>query len=144
MNSFSTSDLYSKKEAFTKEEIKFLKSKIKKSSYRIKYGFYRKESKSGCQLAFIIDSSPFATRRSGVENNWEIFCEREISDLEYHEEIENYGCNVKRFKVFYYKDIGYLIHEDLKYKVNTPEPFINECIKRGFNGNFQTKMDFKL
>lgn len=135
-------ELYNKKERFTPEEKAFLKSKIKKSDFEVRYGFYRGVSSKGLQIAFIIDSMPRATRRSGVENKWEIICTRELSNIEYDEEIENYGCNVHRFKAFYYRDIGYLIAEDMKYNIKTPEKFIHEAVKRGYNGNYQTKIEF--
>jgi hypothetical protein len=134
--------LAEKREPFTKDEIKFIKSKVSKHQFIIKYGFYKRESKSGCQIAFIIDSMN-GSRKSGAENNWEIICERELSNDEYIEQIENYGCNRRRFQVFYYRDIGYLIHEDLKYNIETPEAFVKECVKRGYNGDYQTKIQFE-
>jgi hypothetical protein len=135
-------ELYKKKERFTTKEKSFLKSKIKKSDFKIRYGFYRGVSSKGLQIAFVIDSMPNSPRRSGVENKWEIICTREISNIEYDEEIENYGCNVHRFKVFYYRDIGKLIEDDKKYYVTTPENFVKECIRRGYNGNYQKQIDF--
>lgn len=135
-------ELYKKKERFTKEEIAFLKTKIKKSNFLIKYAFYKKESKVKAQIALIIDQMPFCPRRSAVENNWEVICERPISNIEYHEEIENYGCNNRRFITYYYRDIDALIIEDLKYHIETPDVFIKECLKRGYNGNHQTKIEF--
>ena len=137
-------ELYAKPSSykFNDEELKFIKRFEKKSDFLIKYGFYRKISNNGCQIAFIIDQAPNSPRRSGVENNWDIFCSRPISTIEYDEMIQNYGMNKKRFLVFYYDNIDYLIYEDLKYNVKTPEDFVKECFNRKYTGSFQSEIDF--
>ena len=117
---------------FNKEELDFIKTKIVREHYLIKYAFYRKVSSKKCYVTFIIDSYHCSPRRSGVENNWEIICTRPISDIEFDEIIENFGCNIKRFQVFNYKTIEFLIMEDLKYNIQTPQKFIDECMKRGY------------
>ena len=137
-------ELYSKQESykFSDEEIKLIKKHTPKSGFKIRYAFYNKNSYKEKYIVFIIDSMPTSYRRSGVENNWEYFCEREISDIEYLEQIQNFGCNKRRFTVWNYQKIEQLIADDLLYNVETPEAFINECRKRGYYGNYQSKLNF--
>jgi hypothetical protein len=138
-------ELYAKPPSykFNKEELKFIEKSLKneRHRYKIKYAFYNKKSGKGKYICFIIDSSN-GNRKSGIENNWEYFAERSISDIEFREVIENYGTNHRRFQVWYYKSIQSLIEDDLKYHIETPIKFVQECIKRGYNGNFQTLIDF--
>lgn len=126
-------DLYSKpkSEQFTEEEKAYIRSKESKNSFECIYAFYNKKSSKGCYIAFIIDSMP-NTRRSLVMNNWNIICKRKISDLEYEEQIENFGCNHRRFAVYYYREIEHLIEEDKLYGVSTPEEFVTQCKKKGY------------
>lgn len=137
-------ELYSKPITykFSDEEIKLIKKYKPKSSFKVIYAFYNKNSYKKRYIVFIIDCIPNSARRSGVENNWEYFCEREISDLEYLEQIQNFGCNKRRFIVWNYEKIEELIAGDLLYKVKTPDEFINECKKRGYSGNYQSILNF--
>lgn len=141
-----TRELYSMpaNRKFNPLELNVIREELKKerSGYVIKYAFYRKHSSKGAYVAFIIDQSANAVRKSGVENNWEVFSKRPISDIEFEEMVENYGCNIQRFKVWYYRDIEALIQDDLKYNIITPERFVDECRKRGYSGSFQTEFNF--
>ncbi len=139
-------ELYSKPASykFSIEELSFIKKhlKEKRHKYRIRYAFYNKKSFKGKQIAFIIDSN-YNGRKSGVENNWEYFSEREISNIEFQEIVENFGTNKRRFEVWYYKNIEALIEDDKKYNIDTPVEFIKECKKRNYSGNYQTLMNFE-
>lgn len=136
-------DLYSKPKEykFTPKEIKFIKKHLPKHSFRVKYALYNKKSSKGLQIAFIIDTMPYQSRKSGVENYWTYICDRPITNIEYDELIENYGMNNRRFKVWYYKHIEMLILEDKKYNVETPADFIKICKDKGYTGDFQLKME---
>ena len=117
------------------EDVDFLIKYINeydRKDYCIRYSFYKKDSRYNAYIAFTIDSMAHSPRKSGVENMWEIFCTRPICDIEVEEEAQNWGCGKRRFKTFYYKDIETLIEEDLKYGINTPQKFIDECKKRGY------------
>jgi hypothetical protein len=127
---------------FSKSEIATLKKEIPKKRYKAYYAFYKKDSSKGCQLAFIIDSSPYVMRPSGYLVQYEIFCERELSNIEYQEQIENYGTNNRRFTEWIYQNVDQMIYEDAKYYLETPQKYIDECRKRGYSGNFQTKLTF--
>jgi len=135
-------ELYNKKEPFTKEEYNFVKKYLtpKRSSYKCYYAFYRKKSKY--PIMFIIDSDYFAPRKSGVMNHWEIICTRDISDIEFEEIIQNFGCNNRRFQSWNYNSPLMVQNEDMKYNVKTPEAFLVECNERGFSEGFQSKLDF--
>lgn len=129
---------------FNDKELKAIRSELKKRRdwYVVKYGFYKKNSKKGAQIAFIIDSYKNSPRKSGVENQWEIFCERELTNIEFEEIVQNFGTNKRRFQVWYYKTIKALIDDDKKYNIDTPKDFVKECIKRGFNAEMQTIINF--
>jgi isochorismate hydrolase len=114
--------LWDKKEEFSLEEIKFLKSYIKRQNFKVSYGFYNKESSKKMQIALIIDLIPNQLRRTGVENNWEVITTRSITDKEIEEFINHYFRNsYKRFLVFYYKNIDRLIYDDKMLDAVTPE-----------------------
>lgn len=117
---------------FTKEEKKIIREHLKKESYVVKYALYNKHSKKGSNIAFIIDSKNNARRRSAAENNWNYISERELTDIEFEEIISNYGCNNRRFIVWYYKNIENLILDDLKYNIETPIEFVKSCRNKGY------------
>lgn len=127
-------ELYSRntKEVFLENEIEFIKTKVPIENFKIKYGFYNKVSKKSKQIVFIIDTMPNATRKSGVENYWDVCAQRNICELEYEELIQNYGCNNRRFIVWYYKTIEALIQDDLLYNLKTPPAFILKAKSKGF------------
>lgn len=88
------------------------------------YAIYKKQSKDKCQIAFLIDQIPNSWRRSAVLNNYNIIYKRPLSKIEIEECEANKEFNNKRFIVWYYKDLEYLIKEDLKYGIKTPKEAI--------------------
>jgi len=138
---YSLLELGSKSEEFSKEEIRFIKSKIPKQKYNIRYSIYNKTSSKNLYIAFVIDTMRNSVRRSGVENSWTTICERDLTNIEYDEMIKNFGTNNRRFKVYYYRHIEHLILEDKKYNIDTPEEFILKCKSLGYTGDFQLKME---
>lgn len=136
-------DLWNKSEDYTDEEFKFLKSYIKKKNFKVRYGFYNKISSQKKQIAVIFDTNPFMTRRTGVENNWEIIHTRDITDKEIEEFINHYfRAQFKRFLVFYYNNVNKLVYDDKRLNAITPDKFIDECCKRGYTGTYQLKVEF--
>lgn len=133
-------ELYSKPKSykFNLRELNFIKKHHRRGDYECLYVIYKKESKH--PIGFIIDGIAQSTRRSGVMNNWDIISKRSISDLEWEEVCQNLGCNNRRFQVFWYNSITALIYDDFKYGLNTPKIVIDECLKRGFNNGYQTKL----
>lgn len=127
---------------FTEREIAFIKKHNPKHQYKVKYAFYNKKSSKGLYLAFIIDSAAHSPRRSGIENYWTYIAERPLTNIEYQEMIENFGSNNRRFLVFYYRDIEYLMLEDKKYNVETPEEYVKLAKAKGYSGDFQLKIEF--
>lgn len=135
-------DLWNKIDEYTDEEFNFLKNHIKKQKCKVNYGFYNKESSKKKQIAVVFDLIPSQLRRTGVENNWEIVCSREITDREIEEFIDHYfRKSYKRFLVFYYNNIDRLIHDDKRLNANTPIEFIEQCRKKGYSGTFQLKLE---
>jgi len=136
-------DLWNKKEEYTSDEIGFLEKEIAKKNIKVNYGFYRKESSMKKQIAVIFDLMPNQSRRTGVENNWEILFSRPITEKEIKEYIQHYfRSSFKRFLVFYYKNVDKLIFDDNKLNAETPEKYIEECRKRGYSGSYQLKVEF--
>jgi hypothetical protein len=134
--------LWNKLDDYTEDEIKFLKTYIKKQNYKVNYGFYNKESSSKKQIAVIFDLIPNQTRKTGVENNWNIISSRQITGKEIEEFITFYfRKSFKRFLVFYYKNIDKLIYDDNKLNAITPDNFINECRRKGYSGSYQLKIE---
>lgn len=135
--------LWNKKEEYTDEEFNFLKKEIKNKKFTVTYGFYNKESSQKKQIALVINTDPFMTRRTGVENNWEYIQTREITNLEIEEYINfHFRASYKRFLVFYYTNVDKLIYDDKKLNAVTPDNFIDQCRKKGYSGTFQLKMDY--
>ncbi|SFS30523.1 hypothetical protein [Lutibacter maritimus] len=145
-SSYDIMELWSKPTTykFSSDEIAFIKKHTSKNSYKVKYALYNKHSSQGKYIAFIIDSNPNATRKSGMENFWTYIAEREITIIEYDELIANFGCNNRRFQVWYYKSIDHLILDDLKYSVKTPERFVKVCKEKGYTLGVQLKMELKF
>lgn len=137
-------ELYSKPTThiFSEEEIAFIKSRVRRSSMNVKYCLYKKHSPKGVYIGFFIDLIPFSHRKSGIFNNWEVVVERSLSEFEYHEVIQNLGCNHRRFIVYMYRDIEALIIEDKKYNVETPKIFVEQCKRLGYTGFYQTEIHF--
>lgn len=123
---------------FSLTELNFIKKHHRRSDYNCMYVIYKKESKH--PIGFVIDSIVNSPRRSGVMNNWDVICTRPISDLEWEEVCQNFGCNNRRFQVWWYNSIESLKYEDSLYSIKTPEVFIEECLKRGFNNGYQIKL----
>lgn len=127
---------------FEPEEFIFLKKRIKNKKFTVTYGFYNKVSGQKKQIALIVNTDPFMTRRTGVENNWEYIKTRAMTDLEIEEYINFYfRPSFKRFLVFYYRDIERLIIDDNKLKAVTPSVFIKMCEDKGYAGKYQTRLE---
>jgi hypothetical protein len=136
-------NLWNKEGEYSKEEISFLKSYIKKQNFKVNYGFYNKVSAKKMQIAVVFDLIPGQGRKTGVENNWEIIASRTITDKEVEEFIHHYfKASFKRFLVFYYKNIEKLIFDDNRLNANTPSNFIDECKKKGYSGDYQLKINY--
>lgn len=127
---------------FTEQEVILIKKHQPKYKFKIKYAFYNKRSSNGRYIAFIIDTMANSTRKSGVENYWEYICERELSNIEYSEMIENFGTQRRRFVVWYYDCIEKLQEDDKLYNIITPLNFVNACKQKGYSKNIQFKMAF--
>jgi hypothetical protein len=136
--------LWDSQENLTEEQIQLVFKELKSKKIKVKYCFYQKESAQNKQLAVVYDLIPNQSRRTGVENNWEVISTRLISDSELLDYVKNYfQSSHKRFLVFYYENIDKIIYLDKKFNVNTPESFVDESLKRGYKGNFQIKMTFE-
>lgn len=134
-------DLYSKEKgvAFTKDELIFIKSKLKISDYTIIYAWWKNEN-SKKPLGYIIDSSNYATRKSPFFNSIDIIHKREPNKKEFHWICENFGSGHRRFHCFWYNNPIGLIQDDLKFDVTTNLKVITYAKNKGLNNGFQTKL----
>ncbi len=108
------------------------------------YAFYNKKSFKDKHIALIIDRQPNVPRRSGVMNNWDIVSKRDLTNIEYDEEIENYGCCNRRFTVWYYQYIEQLVQQEKEcYNVDVPEKFIRLAKEKGYTGSVQQTLKFE-
>lgn len=128
---------------FNKEEISLIKKHYPKSKMKVKYATYKLDSYKGLYVGFFIDLIPHAPRRSGIENHWNFFCERELTNIEYNEVIENFGMYNRRFIIYQYRYVESLILEDKKYNVETPNDFIKKCKELGHSGDIQLPLLFE-
>lgn len=129
----SLTDLYSiKGRRFTEEEKAFIKKHIPKRRFLVKYAIWKQHRKNGLYIVFIIDNFPLRGRPTAMDHAIEVISTRELTEHEYNEEIENYGCNNRVMKCWDYKDVDWLIYEDKNVGAETPQKFINECRKRGY------------
>jgi hypothetical protein len=130
---FDIIDLYGVKgRRFTEAEKKFLRKKLPKSKWKIKYCIWKQERRNGLYILFLIDHFPGKIRPPAMDKAIEVIAKRDLTDAEYEEQIENFGCCNRVYQCYDYKDIEWLIHEDSLYGVKTPQEFINECRKRGY------------
>lgn len=114
---------------YTKKEEDFLVDYLIKK-IKVKYGIYNGVIANKGRISFIYDSNSNATRKSGLDNYWEIISIREMSKEEALEYITFYfRKQYKRFLVFYYKNIDKLIMEDKKLDAQTPQEFIEKLKK---------------
>lgn len=117
---------------FSEQELTLIRGHIPKSKFKCLYAFYKKKSSKNAYIGFLLDRMPYMWRKSGVFSHWDVFCSRDISDLEHEEELHNFGCNNRRFTLWLYRDIEALVTEDAKYGVVTPADFVNECKRKGY------------
>ena len=126
-------DTESKKRQLTEEEKAFIRKKIPKKKTRLRYGIWKPIQRNGCQIVLMVEFNIHVGRRPGVDNSIEFIADVPLSDLEYEEEVANFGCNNRTYTQYKYSTIEQVIREDLKCGYKTPEKFINECRKRGLS-----------
>jgi hypothetical protein len=127
-------DLYNKPVGykFTEGEKNIIKREIPKESYLVKYALWKQERKNQLYICIAIDKNPRRTRKAAIDNSLNVIATRDISDIEYEEEIENFGVNKRIINLWNYDVIETLIKEDLKYGVATPSHFISYCKNEGY------------
>lgn len=129
MEKFNVLDLMDKPkdQRFTEEEKEFLRKKYPRKQSRIRYGIWKQEQRNGKQIVIMIEDHIHAGRRPGVDNAIDFIAELPLSELEYNECIENFGCNSRTYTMYRYENIEQVIREDIKCGYETPERFIKEC-----------------
>jgi hypothetical protein len=132
--------MHPKNVPFSQKDLDFIIKNLDRSGYEMKYCIYKKKSYKGLYIAAMIDSSRTAPRRSGVLNVWQVICSRALTDIEWQEICQNYGCNNRRFHAYQYKNIEALIQDDLKYDIETPQEFVKKCKELGYTGSHQLRI----
>lgn len=136
-------DFFLLKRDLTEDEIHFLKKEIPKNRWRCYYAIWRQERKNDKYIALLIDFDAGCRRRAAIFRSIDIISERELTDIEYHEQILNFGGSSRRLKVWNYNNVSQLITDDQKYNIETPQKFIDEVKKRKVETNFQTQIEFQ-
>jgi hypothetical protein len=125
MQKFNILDLMDKPkdQRFTEEEKMFLRKQYPRKRSRIRYGIWKQEQRNGHQLVVLIEDHIHMGRRP--------IAEQPLSELEYNECIENFGCNSRTYTMYRYTNVEQIMREDAKCGYETPQVFINECRYRG-------------
>jgi hypothetical protein len=120
------------KRRFTEKEKAFIKKIYPRNKWLVKYAIWKQHRKNGAYILFAIDSWPGRTRPTAMDNAIEVISTRQLTDIEYEEEIENFGRHNRVFVCWDYIDVDYLIYQDKRCGAVTPQAFVNECRKRGY------------
>jgi hypothetical protein len=145
---FDVLDLASKPkdQRFSEEEKAFLRKKYPRKRSRIRYGIWKQEQRNGMQIVIMIEDHIHMGRRPGVDNSIEFIAEQPLSEKEYEECIENFGCNSRTYTMYRYENVEQVMREDAKCGYETPQKFINECRYRGLTEapNLFSDEEFKV
>lgn len=136
MNSIDKLDsLYGKPPSykFTEKEKKYIKSKVPKDNFLVIYAVWKQKRNNNKYLCIIMDSMPYKTRPCAMDNSIDVVCTRMLSDIEYDEQIGNYGTNHRIYTCWNYHNIQGVIHDDDLYNIKTPIKFIEYCNSKGYN-----------
>lgn len=143
---FDILDLASKPkdQRFTEEEKEFLRKKYPRKQSRIRYGIWKQTQRNGLQIVIMIEDHVHGGRRPGVDNAIDFIAEQPLSEIEYNEAIENFGCNSRVYSMYRYANIEQVMREDAKCGYDTPEQFIKECRRRNLSEqtNLFTELEF--
>ena len=133
-----------KDERFTEEEKAFLRKKYPRKESKIRYGIWKQEQRNGKQIVIFTQFSRITGRKPGVDNAIDFIAEEPLSEKEYEEYIENFGCCSRVYLMYRYENIEQVIREDQKCGYETPERFIKECRFRGLSEqrNLFTEIEF--
>lgn len=129
---FDVLDLMSKpkNERFTEEEKEFLRKKYPRKKSRIRYGIWKNEQRNGLQIVVFTEFHTWGGRRPGVDNSVEFIAEQPLSQKEYEEYIENFGCTSRVYLMYRYKNVEQVMIEDKNCGYETPQAYINACRDR--------------
>jgi hypothetical protein len=117
----------------SKEHEEFLKKKFPRKTGRIRYGIWKNEQRNGKQLVLFEEFPINQGRRPGVDNSVEFIAERKLSDSEYEEHIQNFGCNSRTYTMWRYENVDQMIIDDKSNcGAESPQVFINACRDRGY------------
>lgn len=119
-----------KDQRFTEEQKEFLRKKYPRKRSRIRYGIWKAEQRNGQQIVVFTEFHIHLGRRPGVDSSVEFIAEQMLSEKEYEEYIENFGCTSRTYLMYRYENLEQVIEEDKKAGYETPQKFINECKDR--------------
>ena len=133
-----------KDQRFTEEEKAFLRKKYPRKQSRIRYGLWKAEQRNGKQLCVFTEFHVYGGRRPGVDNSVEWIAEQPLSEKEYEEYIENFGCTSRIYLLYRYVNIEQVMREDANCGYETPERYISTCRMRGYSEqvNLFTETEF--
>lgn len=121
-----------KSEQFSIWELAILKLAFPKEHFLVKYAFWKQERRNGKYVVIIIDNFPDRSRPCAVDRALEIMCTRTLTDIEWMDELQNFGCNSRVMHMWEYRLIEQLVKGDKLCGAETPKDFIKEARKRGY------------
>jgi hypothetical protein len=129
MEKFNVLDLMDKPkdQRFTEEEKEFLRKKYPRKESKIRYGIWKNEQRNGKQIVILTQFARIPGRKPGLDNSIEFISEEPLSEKEYEEYIENFGCTSRVYLMYRYENIEQVMREDAECGYETPEKFIREC-----------------
>lgn len=130
----TTLDLYDKPldYQFTPEERELIRQNIKKDM-EIRYVIYKGHYTKYGHIGLVIDYMRYSPRRSAAENQWIEVCRREPCEKEMEEFTTNFGCQTRRFKVYWYPTLKELEDDESMYGLQVPQEFKEAISKHKSN-----------
>ena len=113
---------------FTQQERAVIRQNIKKAM-QIRYVIYKGHYTKYGHIGLVIDYMRYSPRRSAVENQWIEVCRREPCKREMEEFTTNFGCQTRRFKVFWYRTLRELEEDEAMYGLKVPQEFVEAALK---------------
>ena len=116
----------------TPEDLAFIKKHLNRAHFVAIYFIWRQHRHNGKNFGFLIYNSNHTPRRAAVWKSIEILHERPLTNIEFQEQCENYGCNNRVATVWNYGRISELVKGDKYYNLETPQVVIDAIKRRNF------------
>ena len=128
---------------FSIEELRYIKKHHNSSRWVIHYVVYTQKTIHNKYIGLCVDYMGNNPRnRKPKHYSMEVICSRELNAKEKMWEYENYGCQNRRFKVYWEHYVESIIQMDAFYGIETPQKFVDHCKENGWSGGIQQTIQF--